>query len=216
VFAAAVGKTLEVTTENSTSDTGPEFGDEHEHVDDLAWPVPVATMIPLAAVFCGLLLWAFGVDWLQVALFPFGVLLGVITVIDLRELRIPNFLTRPATVLALPLLAVAQLSEWPDLSLWRAGLGGAAMFVFYLLLIFIYPAGMGWGDVKLAPVIGAQLGFLGWIPTVRGLVLAYLVIGPVAIALLLFGRAKMKTGLPFGPFMAVGAVIALVLEARGF
>ena len=75
---------------------------------------------------------------------------------------------------------------------------------------------MGFGDVKLAPIIGAQLGFFGWIPVARGVIAAYLIVGPIAILLLVFGRAHRKTGFPFGPFMAAGSVVALVLEARGY
>lgn len=184
--------------------------------DDLAWPVPEFAMWPLAAAATGLMVWAFGIDWVLASVIPFVVFLAVMTVIDLRELRIPDKLTRPAMVLAIPLLALSLLSDWSDLSLLRALLGALAMGGFYFVLFFIYPAGMGFGDVKLAPIIGAQLGFFGWVPEIRGLIAAYLIVGPVAIALLIFGRARMKTGFPFGPFMAIGAIVALVLEARGY
>jgi len=183
--------------------------------DDLAWPVPVAAMVPLAVVLVGLVVWAFGFDWVLVSVVPFVVMLAIMIVIDLRELRIPDKLTGPSAVAAAPLLALSLLSDWSDISLLRALLGALAMGGFYLVLWLIYPPGMGFGDVKLAPTIGAQLAFFGWIPLVRGVIAAYFVAGPVAILLLLFGKAKRKTGFPFGPFMAVGAVIALLLEASG-
>lgn len=183
--------------------------------NDIAWPVPTATMAPLAAVLSGLMLWAFGFDWVLVSIVPFVIFLAVMTVIDLRELRIPDKLTRPAALLIGPLLALSLLSDWSDVSLLRALLGALAMGAFYFLLFFIYPAGMGFGDVKLAPIIGAQLGFFGWFVLIRGIVLAYLIVGPFAILLLIFGRARRSTGFPFGPFMAAGAIVALVLEARG-
>ncbi len=157
--------------------------------NDIAWPVPVVAMYPLATALSGLMVWAFGLDWVLVSLIPFVIFLSAMTVIDLRELRIPDRLTKPAAM---------------------------AMGAIYFILLFIYPAGMGFGDVKLAPIIGAQLGFFGWIPEVRGLIAAYLIVGPVAILLLIFGRAHAKTGFPFGPFMATGAVVALVLHARGY
>ena len=184
--------------------------------NDIAWPVPEVAMYPLAAALSGLMVWAFGFDWVLVSLIPFVIFLSIMTVIDLRELRIPDKLTKPAAIATIPLLALALLSNFDDISLIRALLGAAAMGAFYFTLFFIYPAGMGFGDVKLAPIIGAQLGFFGWIPEIRGLIFAYLIVGPVAILLLIFGRARMKTGFPFGPFMAAGAIVALVLHARAF
>jgi len=183
---------------------------------DIAWPVPTVAMYPLAAALTGLMLWAFGFDWVLVSVIPFVVFLSVMTVIDFRELRIPDKLTKPAALAAGPLLALSLLSDFDDISLLRALLGALAMGAFYFTLFFIYPAGMGFGDVKLAPIIGAQLGFFGWIPEIRALLGAYLIVGPVAILLLIFGRARMKTGFPFGPFMAAGALVALVLHARGY
>ena len=184
--------------------------------NDIAWPVPEMTMWPLAAALSALMAWAFGLDWVLISVIPFVVFLAVMTVIDLRELRIPDKLTAPAAALAVPLLLLSALTDWDDVSLVRALLGALAMGGFYFVLFFIYPAGMGFGDVKLAPIIGAQLGFFGWIALVRGLIAAYFIVGPVAILMLLLRRANKKTGFPFGPFMAAGAVVALVLEARGY
>jgi len=183
-----------------------------EHGHDLHWPVPLWTQIPLAGAICAALAWAFGADRVLVLLVPFAVLLSAITVIDLRELRVPNRLLAPAAAAALPLLLVAASSTWPDLSLARALLGAAAMGAVYFTLAMIHPAGMGFGDVKLAPLIGATLALFGWVPFVRGLFLAFLIVGPVAIILLLLQRAGAKTGLPFAPFMAAGAIVALILE----
>ena len=201
---------------DEANDVSAEDDATTDEVNDLAWPIPVQAMAPLALIFCGVLIWAFGIDWVLAPLLPFAAMLGVMTVIDLRELRIPDKLTRPSLVLVVPLLAIGLLSAYPELSLVRAVLGGAAMFAFYFILLLIYPMGMGWGDVKLAPIIGAVLGFFSWAALVRGLILAYLVVGPVAIVLLLARKANRKTGLPFGPFMGLGAVVALVLEAKGF
>lgn len=183
--------------------------------NDIAWPIPEAAMWPLAAVFAGLMVWAFGIDWVLASTVPLAVLLAVITVIDLRELRIPNKLTRPGTLLAIPLLALSLLSDWSDLSLLRALIAGLALGAVYFMIFFIYPPGMGLGDVKLAPILGAQLGLFGWIAVVRAVLLAHLIAGPVAILLMIFGRARRGTGFPFGPFLVAGTLIALVLEGRG-
>lgn len=207
-------KTRPVTSDEplpeNAADRPPSVGE-----DDLAWPVPVAAMAPLAAILIGLVVWGFGFDWVLVSVVPFVAMLAVMIVIDLRELRIPDKLTAPSAILAVPLLALSLLSDWSDLSLLRALLGALAMGGFYFVLWIIYPPGMGFGDVKLAPTIGAQLGLFGWVPLIRGIIAAYFIAGPVAILLLVFGKAKRKTGFPFGPFMAVGAVAALLLEASG-
>lgn len=200
----------EASLGESVTDAGP-VGE-----DDIAWPIPEYTMAPLAVAFVGLTVWAFGFDWVLVSIVPLAALLAVITVIDLRELRIPDKLTGPAAVAALPLLGLSLLSDWDDLSIVRALLGALAMGAFYFALWFVYPKGMGFGDVKLAPILGAQLALFGWIPLIRGIIAAHLVSGPVALVLLLVGRAKLKTGFPFGPFLVAGTLIALVLEARGY
>ena len=218
-------KTHQVSSEESEPEqpesnveAGAASADQPSSVgkNDIAWPVPVVSMYPLAAALSGLMVWAFGLDWVLVSLIPFVIFLSATTVIDLRELRIPDKLTKPAAIAAVPLLALSLLSEWDDISLVRALLGALAMGAFYFTLFFIYPAGMGFGDVKLAPIIGAQLGLFGWVPEVRGLIAAYFIVGPVAVLLLIFGRARMKTEFPFGPFMAIGAIVALVLHARGY
>lgn len=200
----------EVNLDDTATDAGPI------EEDDIAWPIPEITMVPLAIAFVALMVWAFGFDWVLVSVVPLAALLAAITVIDLRELRIPNRLTGPAAIAALPLLALSLLSDWDDLSIVRALLGALAMGAFYFVLWYIYPSGMGFGDVKLAPILGAQLAIFGWIPLIRGIIAAHLVSGPVALVLLLVGKAKLKTGFPFGPFLVAGTLIALVLEARGY
>src|SRR5699024_10447667 len=91
------------------------------------------------------------------------VAIGVaLTMIDLDHHRLPNAIVLPSyPVVALLLVAAAAMTgDWWALA--RAGIGGAALFGFFLLLVLIYPAGMGWGDVKLAGVLGMMLGYLGW------------------------------------------------------
>lgn len=195
----------------SVPTTAADDSDGH----DLNWAIPTWTMVPLIVGLVALIVWAFGWNRALVSLIPFVALLGAITIIDLRELRVPNRLLAPAALAAAPLLLVASTADWEGLSFGRSILGALAMGGGYFLLALIYPAGMGLGDVKLSPLIGAQLALFGWIPLFRGLLLAFLVIGPVAIVLVLMRRARLKTGLPFAPFMAAGAIAALVIEAVG-
>ena len=76
-------------------------------------------------------------------------------------------------------------------------------------MLVAYPSGMGFGDVKLAAVLGIALGWLGWGPFVVGAFSAFLLGGLFSIALLVIGRAGRKTGIPFGPWMILGAVLAI-------
>ena len=99
---------------------------------------------------------AFGASRTLFSLLPFVVLLGAVTVIDLRELRVPNKLVGPAALIGLPLLLIASTAGWSDLSFGRALVGAAGMGAGYFVLALIYPAGMGLGDVKLSPIIGCS------------------------------------------------------------
>ena len=201
--------------------TGEHDGDAAgSEIEDLAIQVPMA-LIPVLAVAFVALMWAgFGTDPVLFSVVPFVVLLAAITVIDLRELRVPNKLTGPAALLALPLLLLSATSDWADLSIGRALLGALVYGAFYFVVWFIYPPGMGFGDVKLAPIIGAQVGLFGWVPLVRSLIFGHLVSGLVAVAIILVGllsrgRMRWRTAFPFAPFMVIGAVGALALEAFG-
>lgn len=130
--------------------------------------------------------------------------------VDLREHRLPDPLTLAALVGGGLLLAAAAAvtGEWPAYG--RAWLVAAAMFVAFLLLALIRPADLGFGDVKLAAAMGLVLGWLGWGVAVVGAFLGFLFGGLVGVALLLTGKAGRRTAIPFGPFMLLGALVAVV------
>jgi leader peptidase (prepilin peptidase)/N-methyltransferase len=88
------------------------------------------------------------------------------------------------------------------------------MFALYFGLCFAYPAGMGFGDVKLSGVLGLYLGWLGWGVWAAGLFLGFLIGGLYGIALLLRGRGGRKTAVPFGPFMLLGVLLAVLVGQR--
>ena len=87
----------------------------------------------------------------------------------------------------------------------------AALFAFYFLLALVYPAGMGFGDVKLAGVLGLFLGWLGWGELAVGAFLGFLIGAVAGIGLIVAGRAGRKTAIPFGPYMLAGALIAVLV-----
>lgn len=133
-----------------------------------------------------------------------------LALIDLDVKRLPNVIVLPSYVVALVLLCVAALVGDGFGDLLRAGLGMAALFGFYFLLAFIYPAGMGFGDVKLAGVLGLYLGWLGWAEVISGGFLGFLLGGVVGGGLMVARRAGRKSQIPFGPFMLAGALVAIL------
>jgi leader peptidase (prepilin peptidase)/N-methyltransferase len=167
---------------------------------------PISARYPIVEAATGLLWVAsaliVGVDEdLPIAL-ALVTLLVPIFLIDLDHRIIPNVIVVPAAVLAIVLVAVRHPSDLPEHLL-----AGAGAFTFLLLAALAYPGGMGMGDVKLAGVLGLFLG----VEVIPGLLLAFLLgtlVGLVVIARK-GAREGRKTAVPFGPFLAVGAVVAL-------
>jgi leader peptidase (prepilin peptidase)/N-methyltransferase len=125
--------------------------------------------------------------------------LVAITVTDLERRIIPNRIVLPALVVALGV----QTARDPSIEWVLAALGAGGLF---FLMALAYPAGLGMGDVKLVAFMGAWLG----VDVVPALFLGSLLTLVPAVAILVrHGKAGRKMGLPFGPFLAVGAVIAL-------
>lgn len=137
-----------------------------------------------------------------------------LAVIDLDTHKLPNILTLPSYPVALVLLALAALLHSAGGSLLRAVLGGAAMYVFYLVLHLVQPKGMGYGDVKLSGVLGLYTAWLGWGPWAVGLFFGFLFGGAWGIVLLVSGRGGRKTRVPFGPFMLAGVLAAVLVGER--
>jgi leader peptidase (prepilin peptidase)/N-methyltransferase len=132
-----------------------------------------------------------------------------LTMIDLDVHRLPNAIVLPSyPVLALGLTLAAVWQDTPG-ALVRAGISGMALFILYFLTAFAYPAGMGFGDVKLAGIVGAMTGYLSFSALFVGAFAAFLIGGLVGVLVIAAGRASRKTQIPFGPFMIAGAFLAL-------
>jgi leader peptidase (prepilin peptidase) / N-methyltransferase len=135
------------------------------------------------------------------------VLLAV-AAIDLEHRRLPNAIVLPATAGAIVWVAgVAIANRDADLFLTAAVCAAAAFALFFL--IALVSGGMGMGDVKLAGFIGVVTGRFGWEVTVAAVFASFFVGGAIAILLLVTRRVGRKNAIPFGPSMAVGAVLAL-------
>ncbi|MEV6043374.1 A24 family peptidase [Streptomyces xanthochromogenes] len=144
--------------------------------------------------------------WLLLA--PCAVLLCLV---DLAVRRLPDVLTLPLAGAAAALLGLAALLPGHAGSWSTALLGGLALGGGYLVLFLINPAGLGFGDVKLALGLGTALGWYGWPVLIAGALLG-LVLGAVyGVGLLLFRRASRKAAFPLGPFLIAGALGGLLL-----
>ena len=140
----------------------------------------------------------------------YGSLFIVLGVIDLEHKLILNKIVYPAAVIALVIGVFLPSAQSISLA-WPAALngiiGGAIGFTFLFLPAVIYPAGMGWGDVKMACLIGLVTGFpLVLVALFLGIVSGGLVAG----ALLVFKIKKRKEAIPFGPFLSLGTIAALL------
>jgi leader peptidase (prepilin peptidase)/N-methyltransferase len=130
-----------------------------------------------------------------------------LALIDLAVQRLPDMLTVPACAGTLLLLTAAALAGEPG-SLGRAAAAAAAVTAVFLVLAFV--AGMGLGDVKLAPAIGALLGWNSWMSLWWGTVAGFLLGAVCAVVLLAAGRDR-RSQLAFGPFMVIGALAVSVI-----
>ncbi|MGK5674354.1 prepilin peptidase [Micromonospora sp. URMC 106] len=129
----------------------------------------------------------------------------VLAVVDLACLRLPDPLVGAAALVVVGGLAGAALSTGAPERLLGAAAGAALSFAGYVLLALLPGSRLGFGDVKLAAVLGLPLGWLGWSPLALGLLLPHLLNGVVVLVLLAGGRVRRDTPLPLGPALLAGA-----------
>ncbi|MEV4614475.1 A24 family peptidase [Kitasatospora sp. NPDC049258] len=132
----------------------------------------------------------------------FGVVLGFV---DAAVQRLPDALTLP---LALGTAALLPLTEHRGGVLLRCLYAALALGGCYLLLALVAPIGLG--DAKLAPSLGALLGWYGWRAVFGGFLLTFLLAAVWAVALLLARRAGRRDDLPLGPWMLLGTLLAVL------
>ncbi|AWB94529.1 prepilin peptidase [Agromyces badenianii] len=170
----------------------------------------VITAVATAATFA-LLAFRFGATWTLPPLLAFAVAATVLSTVDLAEQRLPNAVVFPALAAVGLLLVPASWAANAWMSLVWALAGAGAMFAVYLLLALISPSSMGFGDVKLALVIGLLLGWFGLSAWLGGLLAAFMIGGVTAIVALALRRVTLRGSIPFGPSMLAGAVLAVLV-----
>lgn len=175
---------------------------------------PISVRYPLveagtAVAFAAVAAWL-GPVWQLPAFCYLAAVSIALALIDIDTLRLPFAIVAPSYPIAAVLLGAASIASADAGSAVRALLGGAALWLFYRVLHAVKPEGMGYGDVRLSGLLGLYLGWLGWAEVVTGGFLAFLVGGVAGIGLLLARRGGLKTEIPYGPYMIVGAWLGAV------
>jgi leader peptidase (prepilin peptidase)/N-methyltransferase len=146
-----------------------------------------------------------GLQWHLPAFLYLAAISIALALIDLDVHRLPDAIVLPSYLVGGALLAGASIATGDYAALIRAAIGLAALWGLYFVLALVYPGGMGFGDVKLAGVLGMYLAWLGWAELAVGAFLAFLLGGLVGGGLMAVRRATGKSRIPFGPFMLLGA-----------
>jgi leader peptidase (prepilin peptidase)/N-methyltransferase len=176
-----------------------------------AEPIVVELATALLFVAFGL---RFGAEPELIAFCVLAAALVALTWIDLHEQRLPREITYTAMALGAPLLAgSAWLGEEPE-RIWMMVLGAGIALALMGGIYLASRGGLGDGDVRLSPLLGMYLGWLnpGLVPL--GLFLGFLLGAVVGVGAMAAGRAGRRTALPFGPFLAAGTVLAVLVGQR--
>jgi leader peptidase (prepilin peptidase)/N-methyltransferase len=163
----------------------------------ISWRYPAVEAATAVLIACCALKFGFSWDFLVAA--AFCAVLVAISATDLERRIIPNRIVLPATVV----LLAAQTILDPSVEWIAAGLGAG---LFFLIAALVYPGGMGMGDVKLALLMGVVLGRTVPVALMIGMLSALV---PSVVLIARHGKAGRKMTIPFGPFLALGGLVAL-------
>ena len=181
-----------------------------------AEPGLTARAVACAVVAGALVGGGVGWSWALLFLLPLVPVGAALALVDLRTRLLPSRVVWPALVGVVVLGCLAAgLADEPR-ALERAVLAAVAVFGVFFALWWIYPPGMGFGDVRLSGVLGFALGWLGWgevLVGIYGAFLAFSVPGGL-LALLRRDSRVLRTAYPFGPFLLGGAVVGVVVGGR--
>ncbi len=145
-----------------------------------------------------------------IAYCAFAGLCILLVVIDLIYKRLPDEITLPGFigVTALLVLASAMTLDWQRALTTICA--AVILFGLYFVVALIRPGDMGGGDVKLSPLVGAVLGFMGWGSLFVGAFVGFVLGAFIGVMLLLLRRIRRRGSLPYGPCMVLGAWVGIV------
>jgi leader peptidase (prepilin peptidase)/N-methyltransferase len=204
---AGVGVALDVVV-TRVPEREPVFGREARA--ELRPRRAAVLAVSCAALFAAMAV-RFDDSWALPAYLVLTAGLVALSLIDLEHYLLPDRIVFPLAMAMVVLLGVAAAGDGDGGALVRAGLGAVVAFVALGVLHVASPRSMGFGDVKLAFVLGLALGWLGWGEVALGVFLGFLygaIVGVALMALRLRGR---KDHVPFGPFLAAGTLTAVLV-----
>lgn len=185
--------------------SGETFGESHVTDHSLSTAVVIATCASLYAAMANR--FSHGLTALT-----FGVLVGAgmwLTLIDIDTHLLPRRIVYRTTALVMPLLIVCAFFDEAG-SVLGMFVGGVALWMVMRVLEVLARGGLGGGDVALAGLLGMYLGWISYEALIVGLVTAFMVGGVFALFLLITRRANRTTRFAFGPFLIVGALVAVL------
>lgn len=175
----------------------------------IGWWQPVVEILNALAWILAARRFGAGLELLAVLPFFSGLL--ALSVIDLQTYRLPDRINLPLLIGSVPLIVVISLVQHrPEDLLWAA-VGGVGYWMLLGLMWLIYPRGMGYGDVKFGRVLGLYLGWVSPLLILYGLMFAGIGGSIVGIGMLIATRDRSR-GFPFGPWLAGGCVLAILLS----
>ncbi len=174
---------------------------------------PISARYPVveaatAAIF-GAVAAVLGAVWVLPAYLWFAGVAITLTITDLDHKRIPNRILYPGTIAATVLLGAGAALDGDLGGFARSLIGGAGYFGLLLLIALVARGGFGFGDVKLAFLLGEFAAFRSWEAAFVAVFAAFLVGGLLSIVLLAMRRVGRKDAIPFGPSMVLGVLIAI-------
>jgi len=153
----------------------------------------------------------FGLSWELAAFFVLTAGLVSLSWIDLQIKKLPRSIIYVTAAIGVPLLCIAAVIRHEPRRMWMMLLGAGCALAFMMIVYALSRGGMGDGDVRLSPLLGAYLGWLNPGFVAVGLFLGFLFGSIVGVSLIAFGRGGRKTAVPFGPFLAAGTIAGVWL-----
>lgn len=176
----------------------------------------ISKQYPLVELATGLLFGLmglrFGETWALGGFLFWTAGLVALSVVDLHTYRLPNRILYPTLATTSFLLVAAAVLHRDARGAAEAAAGGVIAFLLLFVVYFASPKAMGFGDVRLAGLVGVALGWVE-LPLVGiGLLLSFVFASVVGIGLMAAGKRSRKDRVPFGPFLAAGSLVAVLLS----